>query len=184
MIDLVQNFIKSLSVIDIVFLFFILINLISGFNSGFISSLFSFFKWIASFLSVKFFLPELRPYLEDYVDSKFLIDVILSISLFIVSLFIIIIVSRSVNKVIKWTGLGPIDKIFGLFFGVFKGYVYFILIFTISTIIYPLDNWNKSFKSGNFVNQIIYGKDIIVDNFPKRQDYIDDGKKKIKKLSK
>ena len=80
--------------------------------------------------------------------------------------------------------MGPIDKIFGLFFGVFKGYVYFILIFTISTIIYPLDNWNKSFKSGNFVNQIIYGKDIIVDNFPKRQDYIDDGKKKIKKLSK
>ena len=80
--------------------------------------------------------------------------------------------------------MGPIDKIFGLFFGVFKGYVYFILIFTISTIIYPLDNWNKSFKSGNFVNQIIYGKDIIVDNFPKRQDYIDDCKKKIKKLSK
>ena len=59
-----------------------------------------------------------------------------------------------------------------------------ILIFTISTIIYPLDNWNKSFKSGNFVNQIIYGKHIIVDNFPKRQEYIDDGKKKIKKLSK
>ena len=184
MIDLIQNFVETLSAIDILYLSFVLINLISGFNSGFVSSLFSFFKWIASFLSVKLFLPELRPYLEDYAESKFLIDVILSISIFIISLFLIIIVSRSINRVIKWTGLGLIDKIFGIFFGVFKGYVYFVLIFTITTVVYPLENWNKSFRSGNFVDQIIYGKDIIVDNFPKRQDYIDDGKKKIKKLSK
>ena len=98
--------------------------------------------------SVKLLLPELKPFIEDYVESDFVLNLILGTSIFILSIFIIIIISRSLNKVLKWSGLGSVDKLFGLFFGAFKGYAYFIILFTISNAIHPVDKWNKSLNSG------------------------------------
>ena len=88
------------------------------------------------------------------------------------------------NKVLKWSGLGSVDKLFGLFFGAFKGYAYFIILFTISNAIHPVDNWHKSLNSGIFYENIEYGKEFLVNNFSNRQEYFDDGKDKIDKISK
>ena len=42
------------------------------------------------------------------------------------------------------------DKAFGLLFGVFKGYVVSVCLFSVTNWFYPLDNWNinveKSFS--------------------------------------
>ena len=74
--------------------------------------------------------------MEEYVESDFVLNLILGTSIFILSIFIIIIISRSLNKVLKWSGLGSVDKLFGLFFGAFKGYAYFIILFTILVVSY------------------------------------------------
>ena len=113
------------------------------------------------FFSVKLLLPELKPFIEDYVESDFVLNLILGTSIFILSIFIIIIISRSLNKVLKWSGLGSVDKLFGLFFGAFKGYAYFIILFTISNAIHPVNKWNKSLNSGIFYENIEYGKDFL-----------------------
>ena len=88
------------------------------------------------------------------------------------------------NKVLKWSGLGSVDKLFGLFFGAFKGYAYFIILFTISNAIHPVDKWNKSLNSGVFYENIEYGKEFLINNFSNRQEYFDDGKDKIEEISK
>ena len=116
MIDFISESLDILSILDIIFIVFILLNLIISFNAGFVSSLFSFLKWILAFFSVKLLLPELKPFIEDYVESDFVLNLILGTSIFILSIFIIIIISRSLNKVLKWSGLGSVDKLFGLFF--------------------------------------------------------------------
>ena len=41
----------------------------------------------------------------------------------IFTLFILIVIGKTLSKTITWTGVGSIDKSFGLLFGVFKGYV-------------------------------------------------------------
>ena len=184
MLDFILESFELLSVLDVILITFILLNLIISFNAGFVSSLFSFLKWIIAFVSVKFLLPVFKPFVEDFVESNFVVNLILGISIFILSMFIIIIISRSLNKVLKWSGLGSVDKFFGLFFGAFKGYAYFIVLFTISNAIYPVNKWHKSLNSGIFYENIEYGKDFLVNNFSNRQEYFDDGKDKIEEISK
>ncbi len=184
MIDFISESLDILSILDIIFIVFILLNLIISFNAGFVSSLFSFLKWILAFFSVKLLLPELKPFMEDYVESDFVLNLILGTSIFILSIFIIIIISRSLNKVLKWSGLGSVDKLFGLFFGAFKGYAYFIILFTISNAIHPVDKWHKSLNSGVFYENIEYGKEFLINNFSNRQEYFDEGKDKIEEISK
>ena len=184
MLDFILESFELLSVLDVILITFILLNLIISFNAGFVSSLYSFLKWIIAFVSVKFLLPVFKPFVEDFVESNFVVNLILGISIFILSMFIIIIISRSLNKVLKWSGLGSVDKLFGLFFGAFKGYAYFIVLFTISNAIYPVNKWHKSLNSGIFYENIEYGKDFLVNNFSNRQEYFDDGKDKIEEISK
>ena len=181
MLDFILESFELLSVLDVILITFILLNLIISFNAGFVSSLFSFLKWIIAFVSVKFLLPVFKPFVEDFVESNFVVNLILGISIFILSMFIIIIISRSLNKVLKWSGLGSVDKLFGLFFGAFKGYAYFIVLFTISNAIYPVNKWHKSLNSGIFTKILSMVK-ILVNNFSNRQEYFDDGKDKIEKF--
>ena len=49
MIDFISESLDILSILDIIFIVFILLNLIISFNAGFVSSLFSFLKWILAF---------------------------------------------------------------------------------------------------------------------------------------
>ena len=42
-------------------------------------------------------------------------------AIFILTLFITILVGKTLGKAITWTGVGSIDKSFGLLFGFLKG---------------------------------------------------------------
>ena len=42
------------------------------------------------------------------------------------------------KKTMTWTVLGPVDKFFGFIFGFFKGYTYFIVLYSVINFIHPL----------------------------------------------
>ena len=48
---------------------------------------------------------------------------------FIITLFLIILIGKALSKVVTWTGVGSIDKSFGLLFGIFKGYVVSVCVY-------------------------------------------------------
>ena len=66
------------------------------------------------------------------------------------TLFFTILIGKAFTSSMKWTGFGPLDKTFGLFFGLFKGYVISVCLFTIVNWFYPFNNWsielNKSLQ--------------------------------------
>ena len=85
------------------------------------------------------------------------------------------------GKAVTWTGVGSIDKTFGMLFGFFKGYVVTVCIFTILNWFYPFQNWGISAEKAftfNFVNK---GSEILIEEFPSSEDFIDT-KEKIEKI--
>ena len=68
--------------------------------------------------------------------------------------------------------------------GAFKGYAYFIILFTITNAIHHVYKRHKSLNSGVFYENIEYGKEFLINNFSNRQEYFDDGKDKIEEISK
>ena len=181
MIDVLQDFISSINFFDIVVFIIVIYNIVHCFYKGFSLSLISFSKWILSTIVTIILVPKLQPIVSEYIESEFLNSLGLGIAIFIFTLFITIIVGKTLSKAITWTGVGSIDKVFGFLFGFFKGYVVSICIFSISNWFYPYQNWGISAEKAISFDIIKKGSDVLVEEFPSNEDFIDT-KKKIEKI--
>ena len=88
--------------------------------------------------------PKLQPIASEYIQSEFINNIGLGATIFIFTLFIIIIIGKTLSKAVTWTGVGSIDKVFGLLFGFFKGYIVGVCLFSILNWFYPYQNWGIS----------------------------------------
>ena len=182
MSDFFNNLKDLVTILDIIFIFFIIVNLISGVRNGFIASLISFSKWLIAFYGVKILLPILRPYLDGLIESELITDIILVSVIFFLILFITLLIIKGLKKTIKWSGLGSIDTAFGFIFGILKGYIYFVSIFSILSFVHPYEKWPNYLNNGKSINIIIWGNDLLLDILPHRYEYIDKGTEKLNKL--
>ena len=160
-IEFIQN---SISAFDLIVFLIIIYSIAQCAAKGFMMSLLSFSKWLLALIITIILVPKLNPWVQDYIESKFITDISLGIFIYIISLF------------------GSVDKIFGLIFGVFKGYVVCVCIFSLLNWFYPHQNWPvKSDDTYSF--EIIYkGSKFLVDEFPNREDYYDKTKDEIEKI--
>ena len=90
-------------------------------------------------------------------------------------------IGKSIGRAVTWTGVGSIDKIFGILFGFFKGYVISVCIFSILNWFYPYNNWGISAEDAISFNLIQKGSQILVKEFPSGKD-LKDTKEKIEKF--
>ena len=181
MIDLLKNFIESINFFDIFFLIVVVYNLIQCFLKGFSLSLISSMKWVLSTVVTIILVPKLQPVVSEYIQSEFINNLGLGIAIFIFTLFITILIGKTLSKAVTWTGVGSIDKVFGFLFGFFKGYIVCVCLFSIFNWFYPYQNWGISAEEAISFNLIKKGSEILIEEFPSNEDFIDT-KEKIEKI--
>ena len=181
MTDLLKDFFDNINLLDIFFVVILTYNIIQCFIKGFSLSLISFMKWILSTVITIILVPKLQPIISEYIQSEFVNNVGLGIAIFFISLFIIILIGKTLSKAVTWTGVGSIDKVFGFLFGFFKGYVVCICLFSIFNWFYPYQNWGISAEDAISFNLVNKGSKILIEEFPSNADFIDT-KEKIEKI--
>ena len=181
MTDLINSLTQNINFFDIFFTTVLIYNVIQCFFKGFSLSLISFMKWVLSTVITIILVPKLQPVVSEYIQSKFINNVGLGLTIFTLTLFLIILIGKTVSKVVTWTGVGSIDRIFGLLFGFFKGYIVCICLFSISNWFYPYQNWGISAEDAFSFNIINKGSEILIEEFPSNEDFIDT-KEKIEKI--
>ena len=181
MVDIINNFIEDVNLLDVFFFVIITYNVIQCFLNGFSLSLISFMKWVLSTVVTILLVPKLQPIVSDYIQSEFINSLGLGIAIFVFTLFVIILIGKTLSKAVTWTGVGPIDKVFGFLFGFFKGYVVSICLFSIFNWFYPYQNWGISAENALSFNLINKGSKILIEEFPSSEDLIDT-KEKIEKI--
>ena len=179
--DFFQNILNKINIFDTVVFVIFFYSIAQCFLKGFSLSLLSFMKWVISTIITIILVPKLQPWVRDYIESEFINNIGLGVLIFILSLFIIIVVGKALSRAVAWTGVGSIDKIFGLLFGVFKGYVVSVCIFSILNWFYPYKNWGISVEDAISFNLIKNGSEILIEEFPSNDDFIDT-KEKLKNL--
>ena len=179
--DSFLEFIKEIPLFDFIFAVVMTHSIIRCFLKGFSLSFISSLKWILSLIITIILVPKLQPWVSEYVQSPFINNVGLGVLIFIISLFVLVIAGRSLGRTVTWTGLGSVDKIFGLVFGVFKGYVVSVCIFSILNWFYPYQNWGISTKGALSFNFIKKGSEILIEEFPNSEDFINT-KEKIENI--
>ena len=105
----------------------------------------------------------------------------LGIAVYIIALFILILGGKSLGRLFSYTGMGSVDKIFGFFFGIFKGYVFVVCIFSIFNWFYSYDKWDMSLNNSYFFPITEKGSKLLIQEYPERKD-IENTKKEIENI--
>ena len=181
MSDYFQNLIENINLFDVIVLLIFTYCVVQCFLKGFSLSLISFMKWVLSTIVTIILVPKLQPSVSEYIESEFINNVGLGVAIFFFTLFLSILIGRALGRAITWTGVGSIDKTFGILFGVFKGYVVAVCIFSILKWFYPFKNWGISAEYAISFNLINKGSKILIEEFPSSEDFIDT-KEKIEQI--
>jgi membrane protein required for colicin V production len=178
---MIDFFFNNLNLFDLIIFIILLYSVIQCFLKGFSLSLISFMKWIFSTIVTIILVPKFQPIVSEYIESEFINNIGLGSAIFIFTLFLTILIAKSLSKAVTWTGVGSIDKVFGFLFGFLKAYIVSVCLFSISNWFYPYQNWGISVEKAltfNFVNK---GSKILIEEFPSSEDFIET-KEKIEKI--
>tara|TARA_Y100000741_G_C18112393_1_gene501488 strand:+ start:223 stop:771 length:549 start_codon:yes stop_codon:yes gene_type:complete len=181
-ISLIETIQNNIAVFDLIVVLIIIYSMAQCAAKGFTLSLLSFSKWLISLIITIILVPKLNPWVQEYIESKFVADIGLGIFIFIVTLFIIINISKAIRKAVTWSGLGSVDKSFGLVFGFFKGYIICVCIFSLLNWFYPHQKWTIK-TEGTYSFEAIYnGSTFLIEEFPQSKDYYKKTEEKIEKI--
>ena len=130
MLDALREFFSDISIIDFLYLAITILSLIQCYRKGFVLSVLSMAKWILAYVITLILFPKVKPYFKDIIDSEYVLDIGLGISIFIIVIFIVLFINKGISKAVSYTGIGGLDKAFGFFFGFIRAYIIAVCIFS------------------------------------------------------
>ena len=175
------NFLNKIQIFDLVFIVLTFLSLIKFTSKGFVLSLLSASKWILAYALTLFLFPRIKPYVSDFIDNEYILDVVLGLSIFIVIIFLVLMINKGISKAVSYSGIGTLDKIFGFFFGFLRAYVISICIFATIDIIYNHKKWPINLDHSYSFPYVLKGSNYLIKEFPNEKDY-QDTKEKVQEL--
>ena len=181
MLDVLKNFYEVVSIIDLIYLMITVISLIQCYKKGFVLSIFSMAKWLLAYVITLILFPRIKPHFENIIDNKYVLDVGLGISIFILVIFLVLLVIKGISKAISYTGIGGLDTTFGFFFGFVRAYIISLCIFSGIHIVYNYDKWPINIDQSYIFPYLEKGSNYFIKEFPNEKTY-QNSKEKIEEL--
>ena len=181
MLDALKDFYEAISIIDLIYLLISIFSLIQCYKKGFVLSILSMAKWILAYVISLILFPKVKPYFSDIIDSEYVLDIGLGITIFIIVIFIVLLINKGISKAVSYTGIGGLDKTFGFFFGFIKAYIIAVCIFSGIHIVYNYDKWPLNNDQSYIFPYLEKGSNYLIKEFPNEKTY-QDSKEKIKEL--
>ena len=181
MLDALKDFYEAISLIDLLYLIITIMSVIKCYNKGFVLSLLSASKWLLAYVVTLILFPRIKPYFKNIIDSEYVLDVTLSVAIFVLVIFIILITNKAISKTVKFVGLGRLDSLFGLFFGFIRSYIICVCLFSAIDIVYNYNKWPINIDKSYIFPYIEKGSNYLVKEFPNEKSY-QNSKEKIEDL--
>ena len=138
-------------------------------------------KWLLAYIITLIIFPKAKPYFKDIIDSEYVLDVGLGITIFVIVIFLILFVNKGLSKVVSYSGIGSLDTMFGFFFGFIRAYIISICIFSGVHIVYNYDKWPINLDKSYIFPYLEKGSNYLLKKFPNEKTY-QDSKEKIEEL--
>ena len=179
--ELITKIIENISSFDLFYLFITLLSLLKCSKNGFVLSILSASKWLLAYIITLYLFPVSKPYVIGLIDNDYVLNLILGASIFIIIIFIILMISKSLKKAIRYSGLGSLDRVFGFFFGFLTSYAIAVCIFSTINIIYNYEKWPINIDKSISFEWVAKGSSYLIKEFPSQKEH-DDAKQKIENL--
>ena len=179
--DFIKDFYTGTSIIDLIYLIITILSLIKCYKKGFVLSVLSMAKWLLAYVITLVIFPKIKPHLMGIIDSEYILDIGLGVSIFIVVIFLVLMINKGISKAISYTGIGSLDTLFGFFFGFIRAYIISICIFSAAHMVYNYDKWGINFDKSYVFPYLEKGSNYLLKEFPNEKTY-QDSKEKIEEL--
>jgi len=180
-IDVLKDFYKIISIIDLIYLVITILSLITCYKKGFILSILSMTKWLLAYVVSLILFPRVKPYFKDVIDNEYILDVGLGITIFVLVIFLVLLINKGISKAVSYTGIGGLDTTFGFFFGFIRAYIISVCVFSGVHIVYNYDKWPVNMDQSYVFPYIKKGSNYLIKEFPNEKTY-QNSKKKIEEL--
>lgn len=155
------NFGDLVNFFDITVLIILFISCFFSFKNGLIKSIFNLGKWIAIIVLIKLSFNILRPYVDEYIQNSTIADICIFLSILICSYILLSTFNRVIIGIIQPSKSGFADYMFGSIFGLLRGYIIVVLIFSSINASFPYSSWPKFTQNGSLIEIIIYGEEFL-----------------------
>lgn len=105
-----------------------------GLMRGFIAEITSLAAWAAGFVAVRFFYTPARALFETAGGSEVIAAVAAVLGPFLLAVLLVRLIGSFLSSGAKESGIGPVDRLLGLGFGLVKGFLAASLIFLVITL--------------------------------------------------
>ena len=181
MLDIIKGFYEAISIIDFIYLIISTFSVIKCCNKGFVLSILAASKWLLAYIVTLILFSRIKPFFKNIIDSEYVLDISLSITIFIIVIFVILIINKGIGRAVKYSGLGSLDSIFGFFFGFIRGYIVCVILFSAVNIVYNSNKWPIKLNASYTFPYIEKGSNYLIKEFPNEKKY-QDSKEKIEEL--
>ena len=181
MVDVLDNFYKAISLIDLIYLIITILSVVKCYRKGFVLSILAASKWLLAYVVTLVLFSRIKPYFKNIIDSEYVLDISLGIVIFILVIFVILMINKGISKAVKFVGLGRLDSIFGLFFGFIRSYVVCVCLFSAIDIVYNYNKWPINVNKSYTFPYLEKGSNYLVKEFPNEETY-QDSREKIEDL--
>lgn len=158
------------AMIDMSILLILGISILVGIMRGATREVLGIAGWVGAFATVFYGLPLFRPLGRQYIHSPMLADMVVAILLFILSLGVFILISRTVSTRVKGSLLGGLDRSFGLVFGFVRGALIICLAYLAMGFFYSSGQFPSAIQNAHFTPWVASGAYEIKHLIP--QDYL------------
>ena len=181
MVEALKYFYDATSIIDLIYLIVTIIFVIKSYHKGFILSLLSASKWLFAYVVTLILFPRIKPHFKNILDSEYVLDISLGITIFVLVTFLILVANKGISKTVKFIGLGRVDSVFGFFFGFIKSYIICVLIFSAIDTVFNYSKWPISTDKSYTFPYIEKGSIYLMKVLPNEKKY-QNSKEKIEEL--
>ena len=181
MLEILADFYKTISILDLIYLIITIWSLISCYRKGFILSILSMAKWLLAYVITLILFPRVKPYVKDIIDNEYVLDVGLGIIIFIIVIFLVLMINKGIGKAVRYTGIGGLDTTFGFFFGFIKAYIISVCIFSGVHVVYNYDKWPINIDKSYTFSYLEKGSNYLIKEFPNEKTY-QESKEKIEEI--
>ena len=179
--DTFLDFFKNISSFDLIYLILTILSLVRCTKKGFVLSILSASKWLLAYAITLVLFPKAKPYVNNIIDSEYVLDIVLGVSIFVITIFIILLTNKAISKAVTYSGMGSLDKIFGFLFGFIWAYIIAVCIFTTIDIVYKHDKWPITEGESITYQLVENGSNYLIKVFPDHEQY-EDAKDKVQEL--
>src|SRR5579883_1931026 len=127
--------------VDLVVLAVLAVSALLAFMRGLVREVLGLGAWIGAIAFAWWSLPRVRPQFQQWMGASPWVEPVAFGVLFIITLIILLLVSRWISAVVRASPIGGLDRTLGLVFGLARGAALVILAYMIGQWVEPPAQW-------------------------------------------